>query len=506
MGKPCFEDGIGRRWRSVGPAGGEIETLLLCPELAEAESTEAALVERADQWATFSHPAVEPVRRIERVSGTEPRLAIVSAAVPGVRLSEVLRNAQCRFVPPDLDAACSILAQVLTALADVHRRSRDLSHGAIGPERIVIAPDGRAVIVEPVLALALERLQLARTPLWTEFRVPVPPVAGTARFDQVTDVMQLGVLALALVLGRPIRRDEYPSRLNDLMLEASTPGAPDDRQALLRSLREWIHRTLQLAPRSAFRTATEAAAAFNVVLAERARHNVSFASVARYLASCANEAGGDWKVPAALSALAGGDAGHPRVGADAGRGAASSRAVGGEPAGPRPSAPSATRVPTGRPTGRERGPVPRPVGSTAGLSSRLTQKPIRPGAGRRARVSILSLALVALFGVTYLGARGYFVLPTLAVGRGTVVVESRPPGAEVFVDGLPSGRTPATLDLRAGEHTIVLRAGRAITLVPVVAVAGTRRVERVDIRQHPPARRVTAAAPPPALPTQGIPQ
>jgi hypothetical protein len=138
----------------------------------------------------------------------------------------------------------------------------------------------------------------------------------------------------------------------------------------------------------------------------------------------------------------------------------------------------------------------------------LPKKPIRTGAGKRGRVSILALALalVALFGVTYLGARGYFVLPTLAVGRGTVVVESSPSGVEVFVDGRASGRTPATLDLRAGEHTVVLRSGRAITLVPVVAVAGTRRVERVDIRQHPPARRAAAAAPPPALPMQGIPQ
>ena len=89
-------------------------------------------------------------------AGAGSRLAIVSAAVPGVRLSEVLSNAQRRFVPPDVDAACFILAQVTTALADLHRHSRDLSHGAIGPERIVIGPDGRAVIVEPVLAPVLE--------------------------------------------------------------------------------------------------------------------------------------------------------------------------------------------------------------------------------------------------------------------------------------------------------------------------------------------------------------
>jgi hypothetical protein len=446
------------------PAGGEIETLLLCPALAEAEFTETALIARAAQLAAFSHPAFAPVRRIERAAGTGSGLAIVSAAVPGVRLSEMLRNAQGRQVPPDLDAACFILAQVATALADLHRHSRDLSHGAIGPERIVIGQEGRAVIVEPVLAPALEQLQLARTRLWAEFRVPVPPVAGTARFDQVTDVMQLGVLALALVLGRPVRRDEYPKRLHDLMLEASAPGASSDRQALLRSLRAWIHRTLQLEPRSAFRTAAEAAPALEAVLVEGPRHKVSPASVARYLAACGTEAQTDWKVPVALAT-------PPRV---------------------RRAAPSAIPAQTRRSTGRGSGPRSSLAGSTA-----------RPSAGR---VSILALALVALFGVAYLSARGYLTLPRASVGRGMVVIESRPAGVEVFVEGRASGRTPATLDLRAGEHTVVLRAGRAITLVPVVVVSGARRVERVDIRPRPRPLRASAAALPATLPARGVPQ
>jgi hypothetical protein len=119
---------------------------------------------------------------------------------------------------------------------------------------------------------------------------------------------------------------------------------------------------------------------------------------------------------------------------------------------------------------------------------------------------MLSLALVALFGVAYLSARGYFALPREAVGRGTVLIESRPAGAEVFVDGLARGRTPITLDLPAGEHTVMLRAGRGITLVPVVAVAGGHRVERVDLRQRPRAVRPPAAAQPPALPPQGVPR
>ncbi len=378
MGTPCFEDGIGRRWRSFEPAGGEIETLLLCPALAEAASTETALIERAARLAAFSHPAFAPVRRIERPTGTAPTLAIVSAAVPGMRLSEVLRDAQARQVPPDLDAACVILAQVATALADLHRFSRDLSHGAIGPERIVIGPDGRAVIVESVLAPMFEQLELARTPLWAEFRVPVPPVAGTARFDQVGDVMQLGVLALALVLGRPVRRDEYPNRLHDLMLEVAAPGAPADRQALLRSLRAWIHRTLQLEPRSAFRTASEAAPALEVVLSEGPRHKLSPASVLRYLVACGAEVQSDWKVPSALAMPTAGDARRAGVDAAAGRASASSRTAAGATTRVRRAASGAIPATTRPSTGRESGPR---ASLARGTARRVGRASFHPGAG-----------------------------------------------------------------------------------------------------------------------------
>ena len=121
---------------------------------------------------------------------------------------------------------------------------------------------------------------------------------------------------------------------------------------------------------------------------------------------------------------------------------------------------------------------------------------------RAARVSIVTLGLAALFGVTYLGARGYLGLPDFIDGHGTLVVESRPSGVALYVDGLPSGQTPATLELRAGEHTIALRSGRGTTLVPVMVVSGARRVERVEIRQRRqgagrPASQAPFQAPPP---------
>ena len=134
--------------------------------------------------------------------------------------------------------------------------------------------------------------------------------------------------------------------------------------------------------------------------------------------------------------------------------------------------------------------VTRAVRGSIRQVSRLDWSSVRRGI----RVALVSLGLVALFGATYLGARGYLGLPSLIGGRGTLVVESQPSGAELYVDGFPSGQTPATLELRAGEHTLALRAGKRTTLVPVVVVSGARRVERVEIRQRRATAREAAVA------------
>jgi len=530
----CFADGIGRRIRTASPGGEEVETLRLCRELSEAPSTEAALIERAARLVAFTHPSFAQVRRVERLHGALGGLAVVSAAVPGIRLSEILRDAQRRSVAPDIDAARSLLEQITGALADFHRYSRDLSHGAIGPERIVVRPDGRAVIVEHVLAPALQQLQMGRTPLWTQFRVPVPAAAGMARFDQMTDVMQLGVLALALVLGRPIRRDEYPHRLHDLLNEASTPDPLGERPTASKAMRAWILRTFQFEPRSSLRTAAEAAIAFETVVAEEPHHKATPASVVKYLAACSSgiEAGSSSPSDAPSAATA---AAPPHAAA------ADELAIRPFAASDRfatvrlfdhtmretelPPAPAtAVRARSGRGgsagrAAREPGKVEvsgleqfsRAAAGAARASLRFAKKLDWNAARKGARVTTLSLALVALYGVAYLGARGYLGLPDLIGGRGTLVVESRPAGIDLYVDGFPSGQTPATLALSAGEHTLVLRTGKGITLVPVVVVSGTRKVEFVEVRQRRPATRPQAAAAPPRsspprLPAPSLPQ
>jgi PEGA domain len=497
----AFVDGIGRRLRAPDANGEAVETLRLCRELSEAASTEAALIERAGRLATFTHPAFAPVRRVERLHSGLGGLAVVSVAVPGVRLSEVLRNGHRKGVAPDFDAVASLLEQITGALGDFHRRARDLAHGTIGPERIVVRPDGRAVIVEPVLAPALEQLQMRRTPLWHEFRVAVPAVAGMTRFDQMTDVLQLGVLALALVLGRPLRRDEYPHGLQDVLAEASAPDPLGERRTLSKGLRSWILRMLQSEARSAFRTAAEAATALEAVLAEEPRHKAGLPSVVRYLAACSSGADADLSSSAMTSAPAAVDPGPARSAADgiaalAGPEPLTSELVAWVPLTERdaPDAPA------------EAWRVSRLLADAVRASRRYARSIDWNAVRRGVSITLVSAGLAALFGVTYLGARGYLGLPNLIGGRGTLVVDSRPAGIDVFVDGFPGGRTPATLVLSAGEHTLVLRTASGVTLVPVVVVAGARRVEFVEVRSHRFAPRAQTAPHPPSLPSPRLPQ
>src|SRR4029079_1052989 len=263
---PLFTDGIGDRVVAVDAASGDLlQILRIRPQLLAVPSFEFALRERAARLANFRHAYYARVRRIDRhPSG----LAIVSDHVEGVRLSEMLRVSSERGLQLDLHAALCLLRQVVPSIALLHENARDVAHGLIGPERLIVTPRARVIVVEHVLGAAVEQLQFNRERLWQELRVALPPAVGIGRFDHRADVTAMGLVALALVLGRPIAPEEYPQKAGQLLAEARarTAGALDQR--LPHALHLWIARALQLDPRQGFTSATEAQVALEDALAE----------------------------------------------------------------------------------------------------------------------------------------------------------------------------------------------------------------------------------------------
>src|SRR5205814_773641 len=108
----------------------------------------------------------------------------------------------------------------------LQRQGPDVSHAALTPDRVVLTPDGSLVVVEHVLGSALEALQLPSTRLWSEFGIMAPPANFIpAPLDARTDVVQLALLALSVLLGRRITPADYPRDLQLLLDEfAETAG------------------------------------------------------------------------------------------------------------------------------------------------------------------------------------------------------------------------------------------------------------------------------------------
>jgi hypothetical protein len=241
-----FLDRLGDRVRLTDHESGDVEVLRLRPELTTGSLFEAGVRRRANQLAGFLHPNFARVRQIGRLPAPDGRLVIMSDAVDGWRLSEVLEAAGPCGVAFHADAVLFLLRQLLGAVAALHEVALGVSHGVLGTERLVITADGRLVITESVLGAALRHLPpMSSDRLWRDFRLAVADREAQP-FGRLTDVRQIGLVALSLALGRQLRRDEYPTRLAGLLQEW-TPARPGlAAEVLGPALRGWLLRILSL--------------------------------------------------------------------------------------------------------------------------------------------------------------------------------------------------------------------------------------------------------------------
>jgi PEGA domain len=270
---PLFSDGLGERVVAADGATGELlQILRLRPALTAVPSFEFALRERTARLANFRHAYYVRVRRVDRALAPQAALALVSDHLEGTRLSDILRVAADKRLQLDINAALCLIRQLVPAVAVLHENARDVAHGLIAPERLVVTPNARLVIVEHVLGAAIEQLQFGRDRLWQEFRVAMPPSAGVPRFDHRSDVIGMGLVSLALILGRPLEADEFPHAIPDLLNVARERSALGEEQPLADPLRAWLARALQLDPRRSFASGPEAMAALEDVVSDDAMY------------------------------------------------------------------------------------------------------------------------------------------------------------------------------------------------------------------------------------------
>ena len=254
-GHYALNDGLGERWVLMQPPHGQVEVLALAPALALHAPAEPAIRARAERMADLHAPALAAVRRVERDAAG---VRIVADKATGIRLSDFLAALESNGGVLTHAGMLELAANVVRAVAALHRLPCGLAHGAVTPAHIVLATDGSAVLTDSVFGGALESLEWNREKLWREFHVALPAAASLPRFDQRADVTQLGAVVLAIALRRRLRDDEYPRSTADLVNEATSDlDAPG-----MSALRMWLQQTLQLQARSAYPSAVEAERGF----------------------------------------------------------------------------------------------------------------------------------------------------------------------------------------------------------------------------------------------------
>lgn len=523
---PLFSDGLGERVVAADGATGELlQILRLRGTLTSVPSFEFALRERTARLANFRHAYYVRVRRVDRAMAPMSALAIVSDHLEGTRLSDILRVAEDKQLQLDINAALCLIRQLVPAVSVLHENARDVAHGLIAPERLIVTPNARLVIVEHVLGAAIEQLQFGRDRLWQEFRVAMPPSAGLPRFDHRADVTGLGLVSLALILGRPLRTDEYPHRIPDLLNEARERSALGDEQPLSQALRTWLARALQIDVRRSFASAPEAMAALEDVVSDEGMYVAAPVALetflSRYIASLLE--------PPAPEPLPRVDAPVPSQRVIEDLTAALDAAVPSPPAAPKPVLPRPADADLGRrfdaAVAQHPKPEPPPVPDVSvdpppaivaarditellgpgpplpgAESAPIERKPLfdpdapftaipmppPPARPKQSRRLLLVAALVLLLGggaaAAYKFYRGMSAAPS---SMGVLVVQSNPTGIAVFVDGMEHGKTPARVAVAPGSHILELRGRGVPRVIPLNVTAGAEVSQYLEFAEAP---------------------
>jgi hypothetical protein len=432
-----FHDGLGDRVVLRDAAGKPSqESLLVRPELCAVPSFEFSLNQRLTQLEQFDHPAFLRVRKLVRVSGHLPRLSLVGDYAPGTRLSEVLAGMDHTSTPAPLGGVLFVAREILDAINALHRQGTDISHGALAPERVLI--NDRVRVTDYVLGSAIEQLRFTPERYWKELRVALPASAGAIRVDRRADVAQIGMIALALFVGRPLRENEHIGNVGELVPALSLPEG----------LKTWLLRMLHLDPRRSY---------------------VSVADASKGLDDAITESGVQ-PVPFVLSSL----------------GIRTQRPVAPMPIRlPQPKA--VAPVPAIKKTATRAKQDPwnahdvddRRFGAPAYGAA--TESGKSRWFGKRVKmvlkIGLLGAALAGAF-----TAAQFVPAPAMLFSHtGTLVVESNPAGAIVRVDGQDQGQTPLTLELKSGKHEVELRDGGKARVFNVFISSGARVSQYVEL-------------------------
>jgi hypothetical protein len=524
--QPNFTDGFGERRQAIGARNERLELLRLSSTLSSTPTIEAAVRDRAAALSDFRHESFTRPRAVD-VDASAGTVLVYSDYVSGVRLSSLLAAAEKRSLSLDLNALRCLVRQLVGAAAAWHTAQPHISHSAIGPERIIITPNGHLVVADCVLGSVVEQLRYSRDRYWTELRVALPPAPAVHAFDARTDMAQVGLAALALVLGRRLTSDIYPGGMSVALQGAALrTGIGGVVEPLPLAFRDWLRRAMQLDPRDGFATAGDAAAALDEAIGKEdaaIERDALHVFLARCLAldvrlSAADLTGTDdgpltldaiddvaseVDLAPRIEALRAFLARYPSHPAKAPATTPTTTSTPSMPSAPQPSdaAPDKPSVQLEAMPIAPAPPEPTPVepapadpvipstdvpdsGSTISFDvdalSRRSALAVPGDWSRHVRVAAI---LIVAIGALIVGWFAFGLLRSTRVeAPGTFSISTTPVGIPVMIDNVRRGVTPLTVDLSPGQHQVeLLTLDRGRRQLPVTIKSGSQTTVSLEL-------------------------
>jgi hypothetical protein len=102
------------------------------------------------------------------------------------------------------------------------------------------------------------------------------------------------------------------------------------------------------------------------------------------------------------------------------------------------------------------------------------------GSRKNWQFAAAAVVLIALAGAGVPVVRRY-TAPSAPLNDGTLIMNTNPPGAKVFVDGVERGVTPLSVSLKAGSHALELRGEGPARLMPITMTAGAQLSQYIEL-------------------------
>ncbi|MBX3270335.1 MAG: serine/threonine protein kinase [Sandaracinaceae bacterium] len=502
------------REESEGAGGRYLVVKRILAEYEKEPAFVEMFLDEARVMMRLAHPNVTHVYRFGKQDDTH---FIAMEYVDGASFGKVIRKArQSGGVP--VHVACKIIALVAEALDHAHNAKAEdgtelgIVHRDVTPDNIMISYDGSVKLLDFGIAKAATRSHKTQAGVVKgKFAYMAPEQCRGKELDHRVDVFALGVCLYEAITGRPLYRRETEFETMEAIVRGPVPQLSDRVREAPADLEAIIAKCLAKKPEDRYQSAGELQEALGefsarrkkVVTARRIKemmvklfaeemrrgptvdttpfgssfHFGSDAAAALAFSTGDGEALPDLPMPD-VPPLVDDPFGLAPVAepADARPGGSLSAMAGNALYQPDPLGPAASH------------PLARDARRAPTAPGRVTHEPAPAASGRGAGTWI-ALALVAVLALGGLGAGAWYFLvreppapppppPVAVVHTGTLLIDSTPTGATLYVDDVERGTTPAVVaELATGTHRVRLALEGHVEHEGVVEIRAERTLE-----------------------------